>query len=78
MTSMESNVDETETFCSGLFLNTRVIPLDADTTRMRIALRWREESRNVMGTRRGLLARRGVERGRVEEVRCWLWDRGLA
>jgi hypothetical protein len=48
-------------------LNTNVIPLDAETTRMRMARRLRRDRRIVMGTSKGWEARSGVERGKIDE-----------
>jgi hypothetical protein len=67
MTSTESKVLDTSTFWSGSFLNTNVIPLDAETTRIKIARRLRRDRRIVMGTSKGWEASSGVERGKIEE-----------
>jgi hypothetical protein len=56
-----------------------VIPLDAETTNIKIARRLRRDRRIVIGTSNGWEARSGVDMGRIDEdARLGLWDNGFA
>jgi hypothetical protein len=60
-------------------LNTSVIPFEAETTRIKIARRFKRDSRIVIGTSSGWDAKSGVDIGKIdEEAKLGLWDKGFA